>query len=288
MELVVQGRPAYVYTGGKVFDPALPCVVFVHGALNDHCVWGLLARWCAHHGHAVLALDLPGHGLSQGPALRSVESLADWTLAALDAAGVASATLVGHSMGSLVALEAAGRAPARVDRLVMVGTAYPMAVSQALIDSARDTPLAAIDMVNSWSLGSHASKPSYPGPGSWLHGGLRALMRQVLARSEALGWRGTPDDGPGGAAANLFELDFDICRRYAGGLDAAARISCPAHLVLGSGDRMTQPKQATGLQAALARQVPTRQHLLASGHAVMQEQPDEMLAVLRLALAQSR
>jgi pimeloyl-ACP methyl ester carboxylesterase len=160
-----------------------------------------------------------------------------------------------------------------------------MAVSQALIDSARATPLAAIEMVNNWSLSSHASKPSYPGPGSWLHGGLRALMRQVLARAEGLGWQGERNDAPGGSAANLFELDFDICRRYSGGLDAAARLSCPAHLVLGSDDRMTQPKQAAALQAALACQVPTQRHLLDGGHALMQEQPDAMLAVLRLALA---
>ncbi|MEY4751298.1 MAG: hypothetical protein RIQ60_3512 [Pseudomonadota bacterium] len=285
MELLVNGRKAYAYTGGKTFDASLPCVVFIHGALNDHSVWTLLARWCAHHGHSVLALDLPGHGLSQGPALRSIEAMADWTLAALDAAGIPGAALVGHSMGSLVALEAAGRAAQRVSRLIMVGTAYPMAVSQALIDSARDTPLAAIDMVNNWSLSGHASKPSYPGPGSWLHGSLRALMRQVLARADRLAWRGDADDQPGGAAANLFELDFDICRRYAGGLDAAARLTCPAHLVLGSNDRMTQAKQASELQAALARAVPTQRHLLACGHALMQEQPDAMLALLRRALS---
>jgi pimeloyl-ACP methyl ester carboxylesterase len=284
MDLVVNSRPAYAYTGGKPFDAGLPTVVFIHGALNDHCVWSLLARWCAHHSHGVLAVDLPGHGLSQGPALRSVEAMADWLLALLDAAGVASAALVGHSMGSLVALEAAGRAPQRVNRLVMVGTAYPMAVSQSLIDTARHTPLAAIDRVSSWSLSSHASKPSYPGPGSWLHGGLRALGRQVLARADALGWQGQPDGDPGGAAANLFELDFDICRRYAGGFEAAAHLSSPVHLVLGSADRMTQLRQAAELQTALARVVPTQRHVLACGHALMQEQPDEMLAVLRRAL----
>jgi pimeloyl-ACP methyl ester carboxylesterase len=285
MELLVHGRPAYAYTGGKPFDASLPCVVFIHGALNDHCVWGLPARWCAHHGHAVLALDLPGHGLSSGPALRDIEAMADWTLALMDAAGVRSAALVGHSMGSLVALEAAGRAPQRANRLVMVGTAYPMAVSQALIDSARATPLAAIEMVNNWSLSSHASKPSCPGPGSWLHGGLRALMRQVLERADGLSWQGDTRDAPSGQAANLFELDFDICRGYAAGFEAAARLTCPAHLVLGSADRMTMPKQAEALQAALARTVPTQAHLLDAGHALMQEQPDAMLTLLRKALA---
>ena len=95
--------------------PALPCVVFVHGAMNDHGVFTLLARWFAHHGWGVLAPDLPGHMRSAGPALASVEAMADWLLALLDAAGVEQAALAGHSLGSLVALEAAARAPERVD-----------------------------------------------------------------------------------------------------------------------------------------------------------------------------
>ena len=103
---------------------ALPRVVFVHGALNDHSVWTLLARWFANHGHGVLALDLPGHGRSGGPPLASVEAMADWLLALLDAAGVA-ARLVGHSMGSLIALEAAARAPSAGARLVMVAHRLP-------------------------------------------------------------------------------------------------------------------------------------------------------------------
>ena len=107
MKLQVQGREAYAYTGGKPFDPALPCVVFVHGALHDHSPWTLLARWFAHHGCSVLAVDLPGHARSAGPPLADVESTAGWLLALLDAAGVQRAALVGHSMGSLIALEAA-------------------------------------------------------------------------------------------------------------------------------------------------------------------------------------
>ena len=178
MELSVNGHAAYAYTGGKPFDPALPCVVFIHGALHDHSVWTLYARWFAHHGHAVLALDQPGHGRSDGPPLASVEALADWVLAVLGAAGAQRAALVGHSMGSLIALETAGRAPDRIERLVMLGTAYPMKVSEALLQTAQREPLKAIDMVNAYSHASTAAKPSYPGPGTWLHGANRALMRR--------------------------------------------------------------------------------------------------------------
>ncbi len=161
-------------------------VVFLHGALHDHSVWTLLARWFAHHGHAVLAPDLPGHARSHGEALASVEALADWMLDLLDAAGVQRAALVGHSMGSLIALEAAARAPQRVSHLAMLGTAFPMAVSSALLDTARDAPLRAIDMVNAYSHSTFAGKPAYPGPGTWLHGAARALMRRVQAEPARL------------------------------------------------------------------------------------------------------
>lgn len=264
MKLDVQGRAAYAYTGGKAFASTGPCVVFVHGALNDHSVWTLLARWYAHHGARVLAVDLPGHGRSDGPPLPSVEALADWVLALLDAAGVEAAHLVGHSMGSLVALEAAARAPARASGLVMVGTAYPMKVSDALLATARDDPARAIAMVNAFSHAGLASKPSYPGPGSWLRGGSSALMHRI--QSDA--------DG------NLFEHDFRVCDAYAGGTEAAKRVTCGVHLVLGTRDAMTPPKAARELAGMLDAAVTH----VASGHALMQEAPDAVLNAMRQAI----
>lgn len=268
MKLPVNGRTAYAYTGGKPFDPALPCVVFVHGALNDHSVWTLLARWFAHHGHGVLALDLPGHGRSDGPPLADVEDSADWLLQVLDAAGVQHAALVGHSMGSLIALEAAARAPERITRLVMVGTTYPMRVSEALLSAARETPLQAIDMVNALSLSTLAAKPSCPGPGTWLHGSGRALMRRTLAQAQVR-------DG-----LNLFVHDFGVCDRYAHGLEAAALLRCPVTLVLGARDQMTTPKTTHAIAAALKARVV----MLPAGHTLMAEVPDAVLNALRHAL----
>jgi len=265
MRLAVGGREASVYTGGKALDTTLPAIAFVHGAMHDHSVWTLLARWFAHHGHAVLAVDLPGHSGSEGPALASVEALADWLLALLDAAGVAQAALVGHSMGSLIALEVAAQAPERVSRLVMIATAYPMAVSKALFDAAERDPHVAIDSVNAFSHSTLAGKPSHPGPGSWLHGGNRALMRRMQA----------------GAEGNLFLDDFRVCDRYRGGLEAAARVACPATLILGESDQMTSPKQTADLAAALRADVKR----LPSGHAVMTEAPELVLAALRQALS---
>ncbi len=255
----------YAYSGGKTFDPSLPAIAFIHGALLDHSVWTLLARWFANHGHAVLAVDLPGHGRSAGPALRSVEELAGWLLAVLDAAAVDQAALVGHSMGSLIALEAAARAPARIQRLALLGTAVPMPVAPALLETARTTPLQAIDMVNVFSHSTFAAKPGNPGPGSWSHGGNRALMRRVQAAS--------PEP-------NLFLIDFEVCNAYAGGLEAARKVGCPATVVLGTGDQMTAPRQATEVAAALNARIKRVQ----AGHSIMVEAPDAVLAALREAL----
>jgi pimeloyl-ACP methyl ester carboxylesterase len=196
--------------------------------------------------------------------LTSIEGLADWLLALLDAAGVKRAHLVGHSMGSLIALEAAARAPERADGLVMVGTAYPMKVSDALLATARDDPARAIAMVNAFSHSGIASKPSYPGPGAWLHGGSSALMQRIQA----------------GHDGNLFEHDFRVCDAYAGGLEAAARVTCPSTLIVGSRDMMTPPKATKTLAAALRATVAQ----VASGHALMQEAPDAVLNALRQAV----
>lgn len=267
MKLDLRGHAVYAYTGGKNFDAALPCIVFVHGALHDHSVWTLLARWFAHHGHAVLAPDLPGHGHSAGRPLASVEDHADWLLALLDAAGVRRAALVGHSMGSLIALAAAAQAPDRVSVLGLLATAYPMKVSDTLMDTARAQPLKAIDMVNSFSISTSAAKPSYPGPGMWLHGSNRALMRRMQALAQdTLG-------------LNLFAHDFGVCDRYAGGLQAAARVRCPVTMILGTRDQMTSPKATREIAAALKAEVV----MLDSGHNLMAEVPDAVLRALRAA-----
>jgi pimeloyl-ACP methyl ester carboxylesterase len=272
MKLTVNDREAYAYTGGKPFDPALPCVVFVHGACHDHSAFTLLARFFAHHGSSVLAVDLPGHMRSAGPLLPDVRAHAQWLLALLDAAGVRRGqgdrrvALVGHSMGSLIALEAAGLAPERVSRLVMIGTAYPMKVSDALLATARDDPRKAMDMVNAWGISSLATKPGYPGPGAWLHGGALALMRRVQAS---------------GRGANVFLHGFQVCNAYAGGLEAAARVDCPVTFIVGSADMMTPPRATRELAAALKARVVT----VKSGHHQMGEAPDATLAALREALA---
>ena len=164
MELDVGGSTIYAYTGTRPLDPARPSVVFVHGAANDHSVWLLQSRYFAHHGRNALAVDLPGHGRSAGPALRSVEAIADWLPRVLDAARIAKASLVGHSLGALAALACAARHPDRVERIALCGPAVPMEVSEGLLAAAKADDHVAYELINGWSTS----------PGNEWQGGLAA------------------------------------------------------------------------------------------------------------------
>ena len=261
MLLTVQGADAYCYSGGKPFNPALPTVVFIHGAQNDHSVWILQTRYFAHHGYGVLAADLPGHGRSKGVAKASVPEMADWLLEVLDAAGVRNAALFGHSMGSLVALEAAFKAPQRVSHLAMIGSTYPMKVSDALLETSRTDEQGAIDMVNIWSHSSIAQKPSCPGPGFNTMGGARRLMQRISEINPA----------------QVFHTDFAACNAYANGEAAAQAVRCPTLFLFGGRDMMTPPKSTKLLTSTISH---AKVVTVDSGHSLMSEQPDAVLDAL--------
>jgi pimeloyl-ACP methyl ester carboxylesterase len=262
MLLTIHDQPSYCYTGGKAFDAALPTAVFIHGAQNDHSVWVLQTRYFAHHGFGVLAVDLPGHGRSGGAPLQSIEAMADWLLALLDAAGVQLALLIGHSMGSLVALETACRAPARASGLALVATAYPMKVSEALLEASRHQEQAAIDMVNIWSHSAITPTPSMAGPGSLAIGIGKRLMQRIAARNPA----------------PVFYTDFSACNGYANGAAAAASVACPTLFLLGEKDAMTSARATAPLISAMPNARVVR--LENCGHALMAEQPDAVLTTL--------
>ncbi|MDY0975788.1 alpha/beta hydrolase [Massilia sp. CFBP9012] len=265
MLLDVNGHQVYCYSGGKAFDPGLPAVVLIHGAQNDHSVWALQSRALAHRGYAVLAPDLPGHGRSSGPPLSTVEAMAAWVLALLDAAGASRALLAGHSMGSLIALEATHLAPQRVSGLALLGATYPMRVSDTLLEAARTEQDAAIEMVAAWSHASWLPGPSTAGPGASVINTAQRLMQRIAARG----------------ADSLFHTDFAACNAYANGEAAAASVACPTLFVQGKKDMMTPPRSAQLLTGGVKH---ARVVGVDAGHAMMSEAPDAVLdALLRFA-----
>ena len=259
MQLSVNGLETFVATGGREFDGSLPAIVLLHGAGFDHTTWALHSRWFAHHGYGVLAPDLPGHGRSSGAPLATITEMADWTVALLDAAGASKAWLVGHSMGSLIALETAARHPAKVSGLSLIGTAATMTVGPDLLKAAEANDHSAVDMVSIWGLGFQAGLGGSLAPGLWMHSGAQRVLEQCR---------------PG----VLFN-DLNACNAYQNALAAAAQIRVPATFILGERDMMTPAKAGKMLAAALpnSRTIVLR----GAGHMMMAERPDELLAALR-------
>ncbi len=255
---IVQGYPAYAYTGGREFDVSRPAVVMIHGAALDHSVWQWQSRYLAHHGHSVLAVDLPGHGRSPGIPRTSIEAMADWIAALLDSAGLTSAAVVGHSMGSLVALATALGHPGRVSRLALVGAASPMAVGEPFLAAARDDSPAAFDMETLWGHGHQAPLAASPIPGTWLVGSSRQLN--------------------GRARPGVQHLDLAACNAFRAAPDAVRALTIPTLVMAGKRDRMT-PLKAT---RALAAEIPGAQLVVLDvGHSMMSEAPRATLEALR-------
>jgi pimeloyl-ACP methyl ester carboxylesterase len=259
MRLTVGESDVYAYTGSRTPDPARPALVFVHGAANDHGVWALQSRYFAHHGWNVLAIDLPGHGRSGGDALPSVEAIAHWIPALLDAAGVGKAALVGHSLGALAALECAARHPDRVAKIALAGPAAPMTVSDDLLAAAKSDDHLAFELINGWSFSAGKQLGGNRVPGVWMTGNAMRLLERTRA--------------------GVLHVDLRACHEYATGLDAAAEARCPVLLILGARDIMAPAKNAQELIAALPD--PHVVTLPDCGHALMAEQPDAVLDALR-------
>jgi len=250
---MVAGAPAYAHTGGRPLD-AERALVFVHGAAMDHTVWALQSRYFAHRGWGVLALDLPGHGRSGGAAHDSIDAYADWLVAVLDAAELSRAALVGHSMGSLIALAAAAMAPDRVSALALLGAAAPMRVHPDLIALAEADDPRAVEQIVAWAYGRDAQLGGHRAPGLWFTGGGRQLLC---------------DSAPGVLAGDLRACDaFE-----APGVAARTLVLC------GADDRMTPPKTARPLLDALPDARLTV--LDGAGHMMMLEAPEATRAALR-------
>ncbi|HEU0204781.1 MAG TPA: alpha/beta hydrolase [Burkholderiaceae bacterium] len=266
MWLGIEPHRLYAYTGGREFDARQPCVVFIHGAQHDHSVWILQSRYLAHHGYAVLAIDLPGHGRSEGPLLPSVEAMGEQVAAALLALPTRRFVIAGHSLGSLIALDTARRLAERVAGAALVAPAAPMRVGEALLSATRDDPPAAMQMINVWShspsIVPFGARPGNPGPGFSIVWSNLRLMEHIARRN-----------GP-----RVLPNDFDACNQYQGGVDAMRALACPVLFVLGANDAMTPPKAAQALIDACTNK--TVVTLANTGHSMMAENPEGVRSAL--------
>jgi pimeloyl-ACP methyl ester carboxylesterase len=262
MEFSLDGKRVFAGTGGRRHDPDLPALILLHGAGMDHTIFALQARALAHHGRNVLALDLPGHGRSEGPALDSIEALADWVLRAAAALGIDRFRIAGHSMGSLVALETAARGGGRIEALALAGFVPEMRVHPDLLAAARAGAHGALELMTMWSFGSHGLIGASPAPGLWLSGAALRLLERADAASLA--------------------ADLAACDGYGGAAAAAAHVVSPVLLLLGGEDRMTPAARGQAF-AACFRDARTTV-LRGVGHLMMVEDPPATLAAMRTIL----
>lgn len=262
MKLEVQGELAYCYTNGREIDPQKKSIVFIHGSGMDHTVWTLFARHFARHGRNVIAVDLPGHGRSGGDPKTSIEDLADWIADLVSALAIEQTSLVGHSLGSLVALDCAARHPSKVRAAALVGTTAPMPVSDAILDAAAANDHSAFDMLTQWGYSKRHQFGGNRNPGMWMIGGTLRLFER--------------------SAPGVLHADMSACNNYSKGMARAATLQCPVLAVLGREDRLTPLRSSQALLEAL----PSVEVAIldGSGHTVMVEATNELMDALRSVL----
>lgn len=251
----------YIYRGGRPAQDDKPTLVMLHGAGMDHTIWTLLARYHARRGYNVLAPDLPAHGRSGGQSLNNINDMADWLLTLLEREGVNMPYLMGHSMGSLLALETAARLGEQCSGLGLFGSTAPMPVGQALLDAAERNEQAAIDMVCLFGHDTPAQLGGNPLCGiHTLNTGVR-LMQQ--------------------AADGVLFNDLSACNNWNEALDRAQEVTAPVSLILGRKDKMTPLRSTRALIERLAK---SQTIIIESGHMMMTEAPEETHLALCTAL----
>ena len=253
MYFEVDNKRVFASTGGKPFNNSKPVVVFLSGSGFDHTFWDHYSRFFAFRNFAVLVPDFPGHSDSEGPALTSIEVMADWLNDVVEVLAADNISLVGHSQGCLVALEFASRFPDKVRSVSFIASGLATPVNPDLIEAAENNPEAAIAMMLSWGFGQAGHRHQGPVGGDW------KLME-----------RNVPD---------ALATDLKACDAYLNGEIAAAKITCPHQVILAGKDRMAPRKAGMQLVEHLAN--PELHIIQDSGHMLPLEVPDICRALLR-------
>ena len=251
MRIELENQNVFVSTGSGPIRREAQTITFIHGAGHDHSVWTMYARFFVRKGYNVIAVDLPGHGQTDGPSLGTISDMSNWIANILKLLNIRTTVLVGHSMGSLVAAQLANDRPLVCERIVMLGVSMPMPVSDVLMSAAAGGHHAAFDMANYWS---HAKQSdSRSNPGVWKFG----LNNRLMERN----------------GADTFYADLQACNSFSG----LARLKVPSLIILGEFDQMTPFKSGVRVGETFGSRIVK---IGGAGHAVLTEQPNEVLDAL--------
>ena len=205
--------------------------------------WVLQTRYFAFHGYSVLALDMPGHGLSGGESLKSIEDMADWVSDVIDAVGYKEASLVGHSQGCLVTVECTARNPDKIKTLSLMGGAGAIPMNPELLSLAENNDPKAVELMMDWAHGPAGHFGGHPVPG-------------------------------------LYHINtFRACDNYKNGFEAAKQIKIPTLSILATDDKMCPVKEGKKLANLIeGSQIDIIDNC---GHMMLLEEADRVLNVLK-------
>ena len=260
MKFNVNGSQVFASTGGRPFDKNKPLIVFIHGSGLTHMCWVLQTRYFAFHGYSVLAVDLPGHGLSEGQSLTSIEDMADWIKDVIHAVGFTEASLVGHSQGCLVAIECAARNPNMIKTISLMGGAGAIPMNPMLLELAENNNPKAVDLMMDWAHGPAGHLGGHPVPGLY-HLNTGSMLVQSKEIKDTLG------------------VDFRACDNYKIGFESAKKIKVPTLSILADKDKMCPVKEGKKLADLIEG---SEVHIIQNcGHMMLLEEADKTLAILK-------
>jgi len=243
----------FVSTGGMEFDKEKPSILLMHGSGLTHIVWSLHEQFYASQGFNILSVDLPGHGNSEGPSLKSIQEISNWVKSLMNIINVSKIVFVGHSQGCLVGIDFASRYPELASNLVLVAGSYKMPVNQDLIDLAEAGDEKSILLMMKW--GYEGSKAFIGGnPVKKIINSAREI-REVLA------------------------VDLNACNNYKSGKESLEKINCPTLCIFGDLDKMV-PLEMGNKMASMIKNS-EKKVINNCGHMIIIEKAFEMRKIVK-------
>jgi len=244
----VDKKKVFASDAGKNIDKNKSTIVFLHGSGLSHIVWSLAEQYLSNQNYNVLALDLPGHGNSEGESLKSIEEISDWLEKVFNQLDISELIIVGHSQGCLEAIEYFFKYPKKIKSIIFVGGSYKMPVNQDLIDLAEAGDDQAVKLMMKW--GYENSKKFIGGN----------PVEKII---------NSPKD-----IREILAVDLIACNKYKNGSEALKAINCPTLFIFGELDKMVNVEKGRKF-ASLVPNSKT-QVIKDCGHMIMFEKAFEM------------
>tara|TARA_B100000287_G_scaffold38565_1_gene35348 strand:- start:1070 stop:1798 length:729 start_codon:yes stop_codon:yes gene_type:complete len=235
------------------FDKKKPSILLMHGSGLSHIVWSLHEQFYASQGFNVLSVDIPGHGNSDGPSLKSIEEISDWIRLLMKTLDILKITIIGHSQGSLVGIDFASRYPDLISKLVLVAGSYKMPVNQDLIDLAEAGDEKAILLMMKWG---------YEGSKAFIGGN---PVKKIIKSSRDI--------------IEVLAVDLNACNNYKNGEQSLEKINCSTLCIFGDLDKMVPVKAGTKMSERIKN---SEAKIISNcGHMIIFEKAFEMRQIVK-------